>query len=86
MITDIEEQILKSMLGAHLPKGRRGYRNRYFASKDSINHNHLLAMERMGLVVPGKPLNENHLCWHATTAGCRELGFDDDEIERALEA
>ena len=85
MITEIEKQILMTMLGGHRPKWRRGYRNRYLASTEGMSHQHLLAMERMGLVFAGKFLSEKNLCWHATESGCRELGFNDDEIALAME-
>ncbi|TWT48202.1 hypothetical protein KOR42_39920 [Thalassoglobus neptunius] len=71
--------ILRHMLGAN--SSRPGYRNHYCAEVNSASHSTLLDMAMIGLVKPGRIINQGaDRYFHATPAGMAAVG-----VERILD-
>lgn len=80
-----QAEILTHMLGAgdHIPRGRRGYRNYYCTS---VGDETLCEMEKAGLVVAGRTINDGRdQYFYATLAGCKAIGLSKAAIKRAFE-
>lgn len=79
---------LRHMLGAGPEKKKsiHGYRNGFCAGVASDNFQHMLEMEKLGLVTSGKKLNgDSSQYFHATVSGCKAIGLSNAGIKRAFE-
>ncbi len=84
-ITAGQKRILKHMLGMDgEPRRVWGYRNYYAAGRDGIVLSRLRGMEKDGLIRQGAVTN-SRIYFHATEAGCRAVGLNEEQRRRALE-
>lgn len=81
-------EILTHMLGAgaHVKRSSHGYRNHFCAEIDGDDFKTLVAMQSLGIVSPGRKINDGRdQYFHATRAGCEAAGLSKPAIKRALE-
>lgn len=84
-ITAGQRRILRHMLGMEgEPRRVWGYRNHYGAGRDGQELARLRGMEKVGLVRQGNE-TDKRIFFHATEAGCRAVGMNTLERQRALD-
>lgn len=83
-ITAGQRRILRHMLGMEgEPRRAWGCRNSYAAGRGDYSLARLRGMEQAGLIRQGS-MTEHRIFFHATEAGCRAVGLNTQERERAL--
>lgn len=84
-LTPEQQKFLESALGfLWAKKGKRGYRNRYCASKGSEFVAVGDSLVALGLAVRGRE-DSGSVMFHVTRAGCEHLKLSATETKRALE-
>lgn len=76
---------LRHMLGARSDNRKHdwGYRNHFCASTRGEDYESMVRLERHGFVKMGRR-NLLNIYFHATEEGCKALGFNEKQINRAL--
>jgi len=85
-LSDDDRRKLQHMLGAipgHYPRSKWGFRNHY-ATNGGPALDALRRMQALGLVSHGRTSGRMEF-FHATELGCRAIGLDNKQIQRALE-
>ena len=78
---------LRHMLGvSNHKKSQWGFRNHFCAGIASDHYQDMLVMEKLGWVTAGQKINrETSQYFHATIAGCLQVGLHKAAIKRAFE-
>lgn len=80
-------ELLRHTLGATEKKRKNwGYRNYFCANNNETDPDYqgCRALERAGLMVAGNA-NKHSQYFHATEAGMKAIGFNEAQIEKAME-
>jgi hypothetical protein len=79
MVEDLDN--LRHMLGVASNTKARDYgsRNYYNTSDGGPDVDSMKRLQALGFVIPGRPSY-----WHATEAGCKAIGLNAKQINRAL--
>lgn len=84
-IAETRKRILRRMLGMEEePRRAWGCRNFYAVGRGGYEVARLRGMEQAGLIRQGT-MTDHRIFFHATEAGCRAVGLNEEQRRRALE-